>query len=164
MRDVVPISSSRPPVSIALTHSHTCLVPQQMCQSWVSSSEPPVRSSPPPQSTTTATTSSGLFPLSSLHFWAFSKRMLKESGAHTKGKQSCVSWDYRDCVVIHKESKAEGGQRSRSYFKGSDPRKLYLPQFLTQHETARRLSLKLITVSAQTQTHKACVLECYIKN
>lgn len=95
-------------------------------------------------------------------FGHFHKRMLKESRARTKGKQSCVSWDYRDCVVIHKESKAEGGQRSRSHFKGSDTRELYLPQFLARREIAWSLSLELITVAAQTKQGR--VLKCYIKN
>lgn len=62
-----------------------------------------------PSPSNTTTTTSGLFPSLLSIFGHFHKRMSKESGAHTKGKQSCVSWDYRDCVVIHKESKAEGG-------------------------------------------------------
>lgn len=108
-----------------------------------------------PSPSNTTTTTSGLFPSLLSIFGHFHKRMSKESGAHTKGKQSCVSWDYRDCVVIHKESKAEGGQRSRSYFKGSGARELYLPQFLARREIAWSLSLELITVAAQTKQGRA---------
>lgn len=96
-------------------------------------------------------------------FGHFHKRMSKESGAHTKGKQSCVSWDYRDCVVIHKESKSGGGVSAQDLtLKARVLGELYLPQFLARHEKAWSLSLELITVAAQTKQGRAW--KCYIKN
>lgn len=154
MRDVVPIASSRPPLP-RLSPSHTRILVLFHSRCVSHGSHRRGRLSDPPLPLQHHHHHQRSLPSLLSIFGHFHKRMSKESGAHTKGKQSCVSWDYRDCVVIHKESKAEGGQRSRSYFKGSGTRELYLPQFLARHEKAWSLSLELITVAAQTKQGRA---------
>lgn len=115
-----------------------------------------------PSPSNTTTTTSGLFPLSSPFLGIFIKGCRrkaeltqKESKAVFLGIIGIVWWST-------KSRKRRGGQRSRSYFKGSGAGELYLPQFLARREKAWSLSLELITVAAQTKQGRAW--KCYIKN